>query len=667
MTDRGREKEVEALRALIRRHDHLYYAQDSPEISDAEYDRLYARLLTLEAAHPKLITPDSPTQRVGGAPAKGFKAVPHKTPMLSIDNTYSAKEIRDFDARVKKILKGGVGGYIVELKFDGVSISLIYENGKWVMGATRGDGQTGDDVSANLKTIRAIPLTLSHDARVIPRVLEVRGEVYMTRARLEALNREKEKLGEEPFANPRNAAAGSLKLLDPRVVAQRHLEMYAYGVGYCEGVDFTTHAGALKYLKDAGFRVNPYCRLCTSIDEVIASCDSWEEKRFTLPFDVDGMVIKVNDLGQREILGVTSKSPRWSIAYKFPAEKALTAVKDIIVQVGRTGAITPVALLEPVRLSGTTVSRATLHNFDEIARLDVRIGDTVYVEKSGEIIPKILSVAKQMRTGHERRFTIPSKCPACGSKLIATKDEVAVRCDNTACPAHMKEAVLHLASRDAMDIEGMGEAVVNQLIEKGLIKDFGDIYGLKMRDVTALERMADRSGRNLIEAIEKSKARDLHRLIYGLGIRHVGERAAWILAARYGSVERIARATIEELTTIREIGPVIARSIHDFFATRENKAVLKKLEDAGVAMRGPAAPRGGALEGKTIVVTGSLKLFTRSGIEERIRKEGGVPSSSVSKKTSFVIVGDAPGSKLEKAKALGVRAVTEDEFKEMVG
>jgi DNA ligase (NAD+) len=591
------------------------------------------------------------------------------TAMLSMDNTYSAEEIREFDERVRKNLKDGERvEYVVELKFDGVSISLLYRDGKWARGATRGDGVEGDDVSNNLKTIRAIPLSFERAVKNIPRVAEVRGEVYMTRKGFEEINRTKEKEGEELFANPRNAAAGSLKLLDPKIVAGRHLNIFIYGVGACEGVDFKTHAEMLEYLKEAGFRVNPHYKLCATIDDVIKYCDSWEGKRKSLDFDIDGMVLKVNSLAQRERLGATSKSPRWAIAYKFPAERALTRIEDIIVQVGRTGTITPVAVLKPVHLSGTTVSRATLHNFDEIGRLDAKIGDHVYVEKSGEIIPKVLGVAKDKRNGSERAFRAPKECPVCGSRLVSAPDEVAVRCENVACPAQIKETVRHFASRNAMDIEGLGEATVNMLVDRKMITDYGDIYYLKYDDVKALERMAEKSAGNLMQAVEKSKCNDLHRLIFGLGIRHVGERAAWVLAGNFGSVDALEKATRDELTAVREIGPVMADSIYKFFRAKENLAVLKKLKSAGVRMsQARTVKKGGRLEGKTVVVTGTLKTFSRTGIEEAIRRNGGNASSSVSGSTSFVVAGEEAGSKLAKAKALGIRVITEEEFKEMIG
>ena len=660
-------EEVKKLRAIIRRHDQLYYVKDSPQISDQEYDKLYRRLKDLEEAHPEFITADSPTQRVGGKPVEGFAVVKHIVPMLSMDNTYSAGELREFDERVRKNLKGEEYEYVVELKFDGVSISLLYENGVWTRGATRGDGVEGDDVSNNLKTIRSIPLSFKENVKKVPKVLEVRGEVYMTKKILDQINSEREKMGEELFANPRNASAGSLKLLDSKTVAKRRLNIYIWGIGYCEGADFKTHTQVLEYLKEANFRINPYFKLCNNIEEVIEYCNSWEAKRDKLDFNIDGMVIKVNDRAQRDLLGVTTKSPRWEIAYKFPAEKALTTVEDIIIQVGRTGTITPVAMLKPVHLSGTTVSRATLHNFDEIERLDVRIGDKVYVEKSGEIIPKVLSVAKEKRTGKEKPLALPLKCPACGSKLHQAPDEVAIRCENAGCQAQLKERILHFASRDAMDIDGMGDAIVNQLVDKKLIADFGDIYELKLDDIKGLERMAEKSATNLVSAIEKSKNNELHRLIYALGIRHVGEHAAWVLANNFGSIEKLSKARVEDLTSVHEIGPVMAESVNSFFSNRENIRIVKKLADAGLKMKQAALKEAaGSLKGKTFVITGTLKDFSRGQAEELVRKLGGSPSSSVSKNTDFLVAGIEPGSKLDKAKALGVKVIDENEFKKII-
>jgi DNA ligase (NAD+) len=668
MKDKEIRNEIEALRAEIRRHDRLYYVLDKPQIPDREYDRLYRKLRDLEEAHPELVTADSPTQRVGGGPARAFKTVEHLKPMTSLDNTYSAPELRAFDERVRKALGPEDVEYVVELKFDGVSTSLVYEKLRWVRGATRGDGTKGDDVTANLRTIRAIPTEIDRVAGKLPDVIEVRGEVYMTKEVLEAINREKERLGEEPFANPRNAAAGSLKLLDPKAVAGRRLNIFCWGIGFLRGAAFKTQAEVLGYLKEAGFRTNPHYKVCRSMEEAIKYCDSWEPRRGTLQFDVDGMVLKVNSIAQQERLGFTAKSPRWAIAYKFPAEQALTEVLAISVQVGRTGAITPVAILKPVRLSGTTVSRASLHNFDEIERLDVKIGDRVYVEKSGEIIPKVLGVAKDKRTGREKAFRPPASCPACGSKLVRSADEVAIRCENAGCPAQIRERILHFASRDAMDIENMGEAIVGQLVAKGLVRDYGDIYSLRLDDVMKLDRMAGKSAGNIIGAIDRSKGADLGRLIYGLGIRHVGERSAWLLAEHFGSVEKLAGSSVDELTSIREIGPVVAASIHDFFASKENARILEKLRGSGVRMSQKAAPSAGrrVLEGKTIVITGTLKTLSRSEAEALVRSLGGSPSSSVSSKTDYLVCGEEPGSKLDKARKFGVKVVSEGEFRKLI-
>jgi DNA ligase (NAD+) len=668
MTRQTIEKEIEDLRARIRRHDHLYYVLNRPSISDREYDLLYRKLNDLEKAHPELVTPDSPTQRVGGEIAKSFSVVKHMAAMQSLDNTYSAEELREFDERVAKNLKGEKYEYVTELKFDGVSISLLYKDGKFLRGATRGDGFEGEDVSANLKTIRSIPLVFGEKAKHKPALIEIRGEVYMTKKALDRLNAAKQKKDEELFANPRNAAAGSLKLLDSSVVAGRGLDIFIWGIGHCDGIEFKAHCEALDYLADCGFKVNPHYKVCRTIDEAIEYCDSWEPRRDKLEFVIDGMVLKINDLKQRTRLGSTTKSPRWAIAYKFPAERAITEVRDIEVGVGRTGAITPVAILKPVHLSGTTVSRASLHNFDEIERLGLMIGDKVHVEKSGEIIPKVIDVAKEKRTGKERLFHLPVKCPACGSKLVKEEGEVALRCENVSCPAQIKEAVLHFASRDAMDIEGMGEAITDQLVDKKLIKDYADIYYLKLDRIKLLERMAEKSAKNLLEAVEKSKSNDLNRLIYALGIRHVGEHAAWVLAGRFDSIEKLKKASVEELTATREIGPVMAESIYNFFRSRENLKVIDKLKNAGVNMAGPKKNlRAGPFSGKSIVITGTLKSYSRSEAEELVRKLGGNPSSSVSAKTDFLVVGAQPGSKLKKAKALGVRVVDEDEFKKLGG
>jgi DNA ligase (NAD+) len=668
MMKKDAKKKIEELRKDINLHNKRYYVDTKPEISDQEYDRLMDELKKLEEDYPKLVTLDSPTQRVGGEIIKEFHTVGHKIPMLSIDNTYSPEEILKFDERVKKNLEVDKLDYVVELKIDGVSISLLYENGVFIQGATRGDGFKGDDVTVNLKTIKSLPLKLDFKKGTsMPELFEARGEVYLPAKVFLEINEEKEALGEELFANPRNAAAGSLKLLDSSLVAERHLDLWIYGVGYIKGSEFKTQFEALNFLKDSGFRVNPNIKKCGSIKEVIEYCNGWQDKRHGLEYDIDGMVIKVDSFSYQKTLGQTSKSPRWMIAYKFPAERKETILEDIIVQVGRTGALTPVAVLKPIELAGTTVSRASLHNQDEIGRKGVKIGDHVLVEKAGEIIPQVVEVVKKKRNGSEKEFLMPKKCPVCGSVVKRLKNEVALRCENISCPAQLKERIRHFASREALDIEGMGDAIVAHLVDNKLIKDYGDIYVLKHEKVAALDRMADKSALNLINAIEKSRSNSLNRLVYGLGIRHVGVRSAWILASRFKSLDRLAKADIEELQTIDEIGPVMAESIFNFFRTDENKKIIEKLKHGGVnTQEKDVSSNLGNIEGKTFVVTGSLENFSRHQIEELIRRSGGNASSSVSKNTDYLIAGKDPGSKFEKAKALGVKIINEKEFERLI-
>lgn len=662
-------RRIEELRKEIVLHDKKYYVDNKPEISDQEYDALMDELKRLEGAHPELITPDSPTQRVGGEIIKAFRTIEHRVPMLSIDNTYSPEEIIKFDERVKKNLKADKLDYVVELKIDGVSISLLYENGVFIRGATRGDGFKGDDVTINLKTIKSLPLKLDiKKTSIMPELFEARGEVYLSAKVFMEINEEKEALGEELFANPRNAAAGSLKLLDSALVAKRHLDMWIYGVGYVKPSEFHTQFETLNFLKDAGFRVNPHIKKCGSIESVIEYCNEWQDKRHGLEYGIDGMVIKVDSFSFQKSLGETSKSPRWMIAYKFPAERKETVLEDIIVQVGRTGVLTPVAILKPIDLAGTTVSRASLHNQDEIARKGVKIGDHVLVEKAGEIIPQVVEVVKKKRNGSEKEFFMPKKCPVCGSAVKRLKDEVALRCENTSCCAQLKERIRHFASRDAMDIEGMGDAIVAQLVASKLVRDYGDIYSLKHEELANLDRMADRSASNLISAIEKSKSNSLNRLVYALGIRHVGVRSAWILASRFKSLDRLGKADIEELHDINEIGPVMAESVYNFFKTNENKKVIEKLKHNGVNTIEKDLAKSGNIniEGKTFVVTGTLESFSRGQIEELIRKSGGNASSSISNNTDYVVAGKDPGSKFEKAKELNIKIIDENEFKKLI-
>ncbi len=661
-------READRLRALIRHHDRRYYVENRPEISDPEYDRLYRALQDLEAKFPKLVTPDSPTQRVSEKPLEGFAVVRHRVPMQSLDNTTSADELREFDARIRKALSVPSVPYVVELKFDGVSVSLTYKKGRFMQGATRGDGERGDDITANLKTIRALPLALeASKGESIPKLMEVRGEVFMPRPAFEALNRQKQKEGEPLFANPRNGTAGTLKQLDARIVAKRNLSLFCYGLGAVEGRSFRTQQEILRFLQEASLPVNPHHQRCAGIEEVIAACGEWESRRKKLDYDTDGMVVKVDDLKTQRRLGSTTKAPRYMIAYKFPAERAVTRLEGIEIQVGRTGVLTPVAHLEPVFLAGTTVSRASLHNEDEIQRKDVRIGDWVRIEKAGEIIPQVVEVVLEKRTGKERSFRMPSRCPACGGNVSRDPEEVAVRCESLCCPAQLKERVTHFAQRTAMEIEGLGDALAEQLVSKGLVKDPGDLYSLSRTELMELERMGEKSARNFLAGVEISKERGLARLLFGLGIRHIGEATAHALARHFGSLRKLSEAGEEELTRLSEVGPVMAQSVHRFFRLPENRKVLEKLEKAGVRM-GEAAPKQASrrMEGQTVVFTGEMSGLSRPDGETLVRVHGGAVSSSVTRKTTLVVAGDSPGSKYEKAKALGVRIIGEQEFKKMV-
>ncbi len=656
--------EVEQLKSEIRHHDRNYYVENRPEISDREYDRLMERLKALEQAYPELRTPDSPTQRVGGAPLEGFKPVRHGKQMLSMDNTYSPEELKAFDERVRRYLDRTKIEYLVELKVDGVCVSLLYENGQLIRGATRGDGSVGDDITANLKTIRTIPLSL--EGKNIPKRIEVHGEVFMNRQAFKRLNAEKEKEGEELFMNPRNAAAGSLKLLDSQITAKRGLEVFCHGAGQVTGRPFQTHESLLSGFEKWGLRVNSNRFKTDSLDRLIEYCNSWDAKRKTLPYDTDGMVIKVNTIADQERLGETTKSPRWMIAYKFQAERAKTKLLDIKIQVGRTGTLTPVAILEPVLLAGTTVSRATLHNEEEIARRDIRVGDQVWIEKAGEIIPQVIGSVKEKRTGKEKPFDMPKQCPVCHSSARKSAGEVAVRCENIRCPAQLKEKILHFAARAAMDIEGMGDVMVNQLVDLKLVRDYADLYSLTHDQLMKLERMGEKSARNLLEAIEKSKSNTLTRLLFGLGIRHVGTHAASLLAGHFHSVSEIQKKSVEELSRIPEIGPVMAESIHLFFRSPETQKVLSKLEKAGVRMKESPSARRGKLQGKTFVLTGTLSGFSRTEASEAIQRYGGRISESVGKSTDYLVVGENPGSKLKKAKELRIPTLTETEFKRLI-
>jgi DNA ligase (NAD+) len=660
-------RRIEDLRQEIRRHDYLYYVKNEPVISDYQYDMLIKELVALEREHPELITPDSPSQRVGGEPTEAFPTVLHPVPMLSLENTYSPEELRDFHRRVTEWLSGQKVEYVAELKIDGVAVSLRYEGGLFIQGATRGDGVRGDDITPNLRTIRSVPLRLLGDD---PRLMniEVRGEVYFPKDAFQRLNEERQNSGEKLFANPRNAAAGSLKLQDPRQVARRGLDMFVYAL-VSEREDLT-HLERLESMSRIGLHVNPHFRLCDSIDEVLAYCQQWQGKRHDLAYETDGMVIKVNSPTQQRTLGSTAKSPRWMIAFKFPTEEAMTVLKDILVQVGRTGALTPVAVLEPVHLLGTTISRATLHNFEEIRRKDIRIGDHVMLEKGGEVIPKVVKVVVERRPQGTVPFLEPQQCPVCGGTLVHLPDEVALRCENVNCLAQLKRRLEHFASRGAMDIEGLGPALVEQLVQRHLVNDYGDLYFLTQDDLARLDRMAEKSAHTVVTSIQRSKDNPLHRLIFGLGIRHVGVSAARLLASQFSSLERLIGAGPEELEQIAEIGPTMATSIVSFFDNDRNRLVLEKLRKAGVRFEAEKlSDRENELPlaGKTFVLTGTLRGFTRDEAGERIRSRGGRVTSSISTQTDYVIVGENPGSKLDKARRLNITRLNEDELRRMLG
>jgi len=664
-------REIEKLRDEIRRHEELYYVLDSPEISDREYDQLMENLQALEEAHPEFITPDSPTQRVGGRPAEGFPEVVHSRPMLSLDNSYNIDELRAFDERCRRLADGRSIEYVAELKIDGLSLALHYDANILVRGITRGDGRIGEEVTQNARTIRSVPLRLKATAGGLSSEVEVRGEVFIPRDVFEKTNAEREEQGEPRFANPRNAAAGAIRQLDSRLVARRKLDMFAYDLLVAGRKPFPTHWEALNWMEKAGFRVNPHKKLCKSIDEVIDFANEQETKRDELGYEIDGLVVKINSTAQQDDFGATSKAPRWAIAYKYPARQASTKVLSITVQVGRTGALTPVANLEPVFLAGTTVSRATLHNEDEIKRLGLKIGDWVMIEKSGEIIPKVLSVIKSKRTGEEKSFRPPKNCPVCGSLISRPEGEVVARCIAADCPAQLKGALIHFASRRAMRIEGLGEVLVDQLVEGGLVHDVGDLYSLTMEQIMALPRMAKKSADNLMGEIKASKTRDLSNLLYALGIRHVGERTAGILARQFGSLEALAKTSVEQLDDIPEIGLTVAESVHDWFADAGNLKLCDRLRTAGVNTESHAAARSGPVdgrfEGKQFVLTGKLTAFTRDEARARIEAKGGRVNSSVSKKTDYVVAGEEAGSKLDKAVELGVSVIDEDEFKKLLG
>lgn len=660
-------QEIEKLRNEIQHHDELYYVNETPEISDREYDLLLEKLKALEAANPELITPDSPTQRVGGRPAEGFPEVVHTRLMMSLDNSYNIDELRAFDARCQRLADGRPLEYVAELKIDGLSLSLQYEDGVLTRGVTRGDGRIGEEVTQNARTIRSVPLRLKPEAKRLDSPVEVRGEVFIPLEVFRRTNAEKEELGEVPYVNARNAASGAIRQLDSRLVARRKLDMFVYDLFIGGRKPFPTHWESLAWLDKAGFRVNPHKKLCQSIDDVIDFANEKEALRDDLGYEIDGLVVKVNSTALQDEFGATSKAPRWAIAYKYPARQASTQVLDIVVQVGRTGALTPVAHLEPVFL-GTTVSRATLHNEDEIQRLGLKIGDWVMIEKSGEIIPKVLSVITSKRTGKERDFVPPANCPVCDEPVVRIEGEVVARCVNPYCPAQVVGRLLHFASRRAMRIEGLGDVLAIQLTEARLVKDIGDLYSLTLDQLCALPRMAKKSATNLLEQIETSKTRELSNLVYALGIRHVGERTAGILAHEMGSLDRLMEASVETLDDIPEIGLTVAESVRDWFADEGNRALCDRLRAAGVKTESSrqSASLDERFAGKQFVLTGTLASFTRDEARALIEARGGRVNSSVSKKTDYVVAGEAAGSKLEKAEALGVTVLDEAAFKEML-
>ncbi len=676
MNRREAEKKIIELREEIRRHDYLYYVQAEPEISDQQYDKLYRQLVELEEQYPDLVTPDSPTQRVGGQPLEGFVQVTHAVPMLSIDNTYNEGELREFDRRVAKGLGGERYAYVIDPKIDGVAISLRYEEGHLVLAATRGDGERGDDITQNARTIRAIPLRLTAGgglfAPKVPDIVEVRGEVFWPTADFEKYNKQREAAGEPTFANPRNATAGTLKQLDSRIVAQRKLSFIAHGFGQIEPLSAETHWELFEQFKAWGIPTNPHMKRVADIDAVIREIHAWDKKRHAAAYATDGVVVKVDRIDQRHTLGATSRSPRWCIAYKYAAERARTKLHSVRFQVGKLGTITPVANLEPVLLAGTTVKSASLHNFDQIERLGVRAGDFVYVEKAGEIIPQVVEVDEKARPKDTKAITPPAQCPVCSSKTVRDEGGVFLRCVNPACPAQIKERLRYFCGRDQMDIEGVGTALAEQLVDSGLVAEFADLYRLKDRreELIALERMGPKSADNLLEAIEKSKKNPLARLLAALNIQHVGVNTAELLAEHFGSMDALLEADAERLQEVEGIGPEVAASIMEFMHSKGGKQTIAHLQKVGVNMTEPKKKRSAARQSfadKTIVVTGTLERFSRKEAEDLIKALGGKAAGSVSGKTAFVVAGSDPGSKLDKARELGVEVIDEKEFIKRAG
>ena len=661
------EQEINNLRNKINYHNYRYYILDDPEISDAEYDRLMRELQALEQQHPEFITPDSPTQRVGAAPLEAFETVAHTLPMLSLDNGFDEGEIREFDTRIQKLSPQQQKiEYVAEPKFDGLAVELVYEAGRFIVGSTRGDGTVGENITQNLKTIRTVPLKLVDHKLAVPERLEVRGEVVFPTHAFEALNKQREQSGEALFANPRNAAAGSLRQLDPKITASRALEIFFHSIGQVIGHSFDSHWQFLESIAAWGLRSTPNRRLCQNLDEIFQFYNELEEKRELLPYEIDGLVIKINNFAQQEAIGIKSRSPRWAIAYKFPARQEITQILNIKAQVGRTGTLTPVAMMKPVRIGGVEVSRATLHNQDEIDKKDVRIGDWVVVQRAGDVIPEVVKVIESRRTGSERNYQIPDTCPVCGSHVVRLPGEAAHRCQNLSCPAQLKQQIRHFAYRGAMDIEGLGGKLIDQLVDKGLVKDSADLYFLTKEQWANLERMADKSAQNIIDALEKSKSISLDRFIFSLGIRFVGEHAASLLADHFQTLSNLQKANYDELLAIHEIGPGSAQSIVQFFKEPKNLSTIERLLKAGINIQQQEQPASDALAGKTFVFTGTLATITRGEAEKLVESLGGRAASSVSKKTDYVVVGTDPGSKATKARDLGVTILNENEFKQLL-
>ncbi len=657
--------QIDQLRAEINRHSDLYYQSDAPEISDFEFDQLLEKLKTLEAEHPELITPDSPTQRVGGK-ADSLRPFTHTVPLMSLDNSYSLDDLKAFTERSEKLAEGRKLDYVAELKIDGLSVSLHYENGILMSGATRGDGQRGDEVTQNVKTIRSVPLRLKKDA---PVHAEVRGEVFLSRTQFDRINAELEMQGEKTFANPRNSASGTLRMLDSQIVASRRLDMFPYDAFTGASKMFTTHAEVFEWCSTNGFHVNPHHRVCANFDEIVAFINEMETTRDTLDYEIDGVVVKVNSTALQDEFGATSKAPRWAIAYKYPARKATTKLLGIEVSVGRTGALTPIALLEPTLLAGTTVARASLHNEDEIKRLDLKIGDYVLIEKSGEIIPQVLQNMPEKRDGSEKKFTFPKKCPVCGFDAVRPEGEAVRRCVNPDCPAKIKGRIGYFASRRAMDIEGLGGVLIDTIVDNGMVSDVADLYKITTEQIANLERKGEKSAAKLIEQIEASKTRGLQRLLYGIDIRHVGERYAKILANQFRSIDNLAIASVEQLDDIPEIGLAVAESVYEWMRDAKNVRLVARLKDAGVKTEIDAASTAALDErfvGKTFVLTGKLENYTRDEAAKLIEERGGRVSSSVSKKTDFVVAGEDAGSKLAKAESLGTKIIDEPDFSKLI-